>query len=68
MRRARSFYTLFPENRFETGFDGFNCLLAGDGWEFCRVFEGGGWGYPPLLMGLTAALQVFEVRGDCWRV
>ena len=30
------------------------------GGEFCRVLEGGGGGYPPLLIGLAAGLQVFD--------
>ena len=31
------------------------------GGEFCRVLEGGGGGYPPLLIGLAAGLQVFAI-------
>ena len=30
------------------------------GGQFCRVLEGGGGGYPPLLIGLAAGLQVLR--------
>ena len=59
MRRARSFYTLFRKTGLKPVLTGSMTDLQVKGGEFCRVLEGGGGGYPPLLIGLATGSQVF---------